>query len=70
MTLFDDFFDDGFWDLDAADFFILAGAYGYGKEECEERARIEKAAQEDQDQPDLCCQDCDPPTPSDEEPYP
>ena len=49
----DDFFDDdGFWDLDSEDLFLLAGTYGYAREECEERNRIEREMEEEEQNED------------------
>jgi hypothetical protein len=66
--------DDGFWDLDAGDFAILGGIFGYAEEECEETMRVEREAEKDQEEADRfnngeydefdCCDEFD------DDPYP
>ena len=56
--------DDGFWDMDAGDFAILGGVFGYAEEECEERMRLEREAEKEQEEIDRfndgqCCDDFD-----------
>ncbi|MBW2023681.1 MAG: hypothetical protein JRI51_12750 [Deltaproteobacteria bacterium] len=80
-----DFDGDGFWDLESEDFAILGGILGYAEEECEERMRLERELETDeqvegeeikepQDKHSTQC--CEPPDefldipPDDEEPYP
>lgn len=43
-----DFDDDGFWDLESEDFAILGGILGYAEEECEERMRLERELEMDE----------------------
>jgi hypothetical protein len=64
---------EGFWDLDTADFAIIGGVIGYLEEEIEERKRIEREMEKEDEERESCCKDhdpYDPYDPPDEEPYP
>lgn len=60
---------EGFWDLDTADFAIIGGAIGYFEEAIEERKRIEREMEKEQEDADKI-NECDCCTPDEEEPYP
>jgi len=65
--------DDGFWDMDAGDFAILGGIFGYAEEECRETAMLEREAEKEQEEIDRfnngeCCDEFD--DDFDEDPYP
>ena len=80
-----DFDGDGFWDLESEDFAILGGILGYAEEECEERMRLERELETDEQaegeeikepQDKRSAQCCEPSDefigipPDDDEPYP
>ena len=80
-----DFDDDGFWDLETEDFALIGGIIGYAEEECEDRMRLERELETDEqvegeeikeNQDKRSTQCCEPTDeffdipPDDEEPYP
>ena len=55
---------------DLADFAIVGGIIGYLEEEIEERKKLEREMEKDQEYADKCRDGYDPFNPSDDEPYP